>query len=282
MNKVQIIVDSTVDLTPELYKANDMLVLPLSVNFGEEVFQDGVTITPDEVYKRVDGGEPIPSTAAISPATFSEAIEKALNDGKDVIYVGLGSKLSTTYQNFKIASADFEDRVFAIDSACLSSGTGLLALKMAKLRDEGKSAKEIYEEVNPLVEKVSAKFVLEKLDYMRKGGRCSSMAAIFGSLLHIHPILKMVDGKLVVEKKPRGPMKVAYNEMINELKADLPNVDMDNIMITSAGIEKENQDYLYNEVAKLVDPSKIRITRAGCVVSAHCGFGTVGILYIKK
>ncbi len=282
MNKVKILVDSTIDLTPELYKQYDMEVLPLNVNFGEENFKDGVTITPDEIYARVNGGSDLPSTAAIPPFVFEEKIKKYLDEGYDIFYIGLGSNLSTTYQNFVLASSNYVDRVFSIDSANLSSGSGLLALKACKFRNEGKTAKEIAEEIKPLVNKVSTKFVLDKLDYMKKGGRCSAMAAIFGHLLHIHPILKMENGKLIVEKKPRGPMKIAYNEMISELKNDLPNVDMDHIMITHSGLYPEDLEYIVNEVSKLVNKENIRITRAGCVVSAHCGPNTVGILYIKK
>lgn len=283
MNKVIVLADSTVDLSKELYEKYDIKMIPLSVNFGEESYKDSVDITPEEVYEKVKDGAPLPSTAAIAPAVFKECLEKYINDGYDVVYVGIGSKLSTTYQNFLIAISELpEGRCYAVDSNSLSSGSGLLALKMAKLRDEGKSAKEIYEEVQPLAAKLSAKFVLDRLDYMRKGGRCSAIVALFGHLLHIHPILIMKDGKLIVEKKPRGPIKKAYQEMLDELKSDLPNIDFDHVMITHAGVNKEDLDYLYNEVAKLVDPNIISITRAGCVVSSHCGYGTIGILYIKK
>lgn len=283
MNKVIVLADSTVDLSKELYEKYDIKMIPLSVNFGEENFKDTIDITPDEIYERVKNGSPLPSTAAISPLDFKEVLQKYLDEGFDVVYVGIGSKLSSTFQNFNIAKSELdEDRLFGIDSSSLSTGSGLLALKMAKLRDEGKSAKEIYEEVQPLAAKLSAKFVLDRLDYMKKGGRCSAIVALFGHLFHIHPVLIMKDGKLIVEKKPRGPIKNAYKEMLDELKNDLPNIDMDHVMITHAGVDKEDLDYLYNEVAKLVDPSIISITRAGCVVSSHCGYGTIGILYIKK
>lgn len=283
MRKVKIVADSTVDLTPELYKSYDILVMPLSVNFGEESYKDGVDITPEQIYEKVKTGSPLPSTAAISPQSFINVLKPIIEEGYDIVFTGIGAKLSTTIQNLHIAMEELPpNTVYPVDSCNLSSGTGLLVLKACKLRDEGKSAKEIADTLENLTSKVSAKFVLERLDFMRKGGRCSAMAAIFGSLLHIHPILKMVDGKLIVEKKPRGPMKMAYKEMVKELTEDLPNIDFDHVMITHAGIEKENLDFIYNEVKKLVDPSIIRITQAGCVVSSHCGYGTVGILYIKK
>ncbi|MCQ2792949.1 MAG: DegV family protein [Bacilli bacterium] len=282
MNKVKIIVDSTVDLSKELYEKFDMEVIPLGVNFDSENYKDGVTITPDEVYAKVKNGAPLPSTAAVSPQIFEETARKYVEQGYDVIYIGIGSKLSSAFQNYHIGTMDMKDHAFAIDSENLSSGSGLLAMKAAKLRDEGKSAKEIVELVQPLSKKVSAKFVLDTLDYMKKGGRCSAMAALFGHLLHIHPVLKMVEGKLIVEKKPRGPIRMGYKEMLEELKNDLPNIDMDHIMITHAGVNDDDLKYLKDEVSKLVDPSIIRVTRAGCVISSHCGYGTIGILYIKK
>lgn len=282
MNKVQIVVDSTVDLNKEHYEQYGIHVVPLNVNFGEENYRDGVDITPDEVYERVKKDGKLPATAAISPALLAEEIKPFIDKGMDVVFVGIGSKLSTTFQNLHIACADFSDHVFPIDSNSLSSGSGLLALKCAKLRDEGKSAKEIQEAVQPLADKLSVKFVLDRLEYMRKGGRCSTFAAIFGTLLRIHPILKMSEGKLIMSKKVRGPIKLAYNDMVNELKGDMPNVDLDHVMITHAGMNDEDLKYLYDEVAKVVDKSRIMVTRAGCVISSHCGYGCVGILYIKK
>lgn len=282
MNKVQIVVDSTVDLNKEHYEKYGLHVVPLNVNFGEENYRDGVDITPDQVYERVKKDGKLPSTAAISPAILEETLKSFVDKGMDVIFVGIGSKLSTTFQNLNIASADFKDHVFPIDSNSLSTGSGLLALKCAKLRDEGKSAKEIQEAVQPLADKLSVKFVLDRLDYMRKGGRCSTFAAIFGTLLRIHPILKMSEGKLIMSKKVRGPIKLAYNDMVNELKGDMPNVDLDHVMITHAGMNEEDLKYIYDEVAKVVDKSRIMVTRAGCVISSHCGYGCVGILYIKK
>ena len=284
MNKVKIIVDSTVDLNKDMYESLDIEVVPLQVRFDDETYLDGVDIDQKTLYAKVEKEGKLPSTAAISPEELGKAFKKYIDQGMDVVFLGIGSKLSSTFQNAYIASQDMpEGRVFLIDSENLSSGSGLLVLKCAKLRDEGKSAKEIQELVQPLSKKVSAKFCLDRFDFMHKGGRCSAMVKMFGHLFHIHPVLEVVDGKLIVKSKPRGPIKVAYKDMLDELKADLETgIDMDNIMITHAGMKEEDEKYLHDEVAKLVDPSKIRHTVAGCIISSHCGFGTVGILYIKK
>lgn len=285
MNKVIIICDSTADLNKEMYEKLNIIVTPLTVNFGEEVYEDSVTITADEMYKKIEEKKELPHTAAVPPQKLEDLFRKYIEEGCDVLFTGIGSKMSTTYQNAIIAKSmidDAEDRIFILDSANLSSGTGLLVLKMAKLRDEGKSAKEIYDTVLPMVEKVSAQFVVDKLDYLHKGGRCSGASKIFGHLLHIHPVIKVKDGAMIVYKKARGKLKAGIDEQIEELKNDLPNIDMDNVMITDSGVSEEDRQYFHDRVAELVDPSIIRHTRAGCVVSCHCGPGTIGVLYIKK
>ncbi len=283
MNKVKIIVDSTVDLTKELYEQYDMDILPLNVNFGTDNFKDGVDMTPDQLYKRVKEFGELPSTAARSPLDFEEIFKKYIDKGYDVLYVGIGSKFSTSFQSANIAKQEFpEDRVYLVDSLNLSSGSGLLAMKAGRMAKEGASAKEIKAELESLVPNVSSKFAVETLEYLHKGGRCSGASKLLGHIFHIHPIISVKDGGMLVTKKPRGLMKIAINEMVNELKADLPNVYQDDIMITHSGCSQDVIDYCESEVKKLVDPKCVKITHAGCVICTHCGPGTIGILYIKK
>lgn len=283
MNKVKVIVDSTCDLSPELYKEYNLEVIPLNVNFGEENYLDNVTLTPDELYAKVKEKKALPSSAAASPAVIEDYFKKALDAGYDVVFVGIGSTLSTNFQNATIAKSSLpEERVFLIDTKNLSSGSGLLALKAGRMAKEGVSAGEIYEKVQPLAEKLSVQFVVDTLDYLHKGGRCSGTAKIFGHLFHVHPMIKVVDGKLIVYKKPRGTLKMASNELLNIFKEDYPNIDLENVMITHAGSTREVPEYLRAELEKIIDPKAIHETRAGCVISTHCGFGTIGILYIKK
>lgn len=283
MNKVKVIVDSTCDLSPELYKEFDMDVIPLNVNFGEENYLDNVTLTPDELYAKVKEKKTLPSSAAASPAVIEEHFKKYIDQGYDVVFMGIGSTLSTNFQSATIAKQSFpDDRVYLIDTKNLSSGSGLLALKAGRLAKEGRSAGEIFAEVQPLADKLSVQFVVDTLDYLHKGGRCSGTAKIFGHLFHIHPMIKVIDGKLVVYKKPRGTLKMASNELLNVFKEDYPNIDLENVMVTHAGSSREVAEYLKSELAKLIDPKIIHETRAGCVISTHCGYGTIGILYIKK
>ena len=282
MNKIKILVDSCSDLSKELYKNNDIDVLAQNVSFGTTNYKDGIDITLEELYANVEKFNELPHTAAVTPGVFDEYFKKTLDEGFDVVYVGLGSKLSTTFQNAFIARQAYpEDRIFLVDTNSLSSGIGLIALKACKLRDEGKSAKEIAEECTKLSNNVVAQFAVETLDYLHKGGRCSGAKALIGHIFHVHPYLKVVDGSLVIYKKPRGPMKLAINEQLNELKSAMP-VDLDHIFITHAGADKEIEDFAFNELSKIVPKDKISITRAGSVIASHCGYGTIGILYIKK
>ena len=283
MNKVIIVADSTVDLTPELIKKHNIVTVPLIVRFDEEIYYDNETITPDELYEKVKIKGELPKTAAVAPQTFIELFKPYIDQGCDILFSGIGAKMSSTIQNAIIASNEFpEGRIFVLDSGNLSTGTGLLILKMCKYRDEGKSAKEIFDLVSPLVTKVSAQFAVDTLEYLHKGGRCSGASKIFGTIFHIHPIIKLVDGGMIVYKKPRGAYKAALNELVNEIKGDYPNVDLDHIFVTHSGMDQNLINYLYEEVSKVVGQDHVYITRAGCVISSHCGPGTIGVLYIKK
>lgn len=283
MNKVKILTDSCSDLSKELYEKYDIDVVHGNVSFGETNYVDGVDITLEQLYENVEKTGELPHTAAVTLGVFEDYFKKAIDDGYDVVYVGLGSKLSTTFQNAFIAKQNFpEDRIFVIDSNTLSSAIGLLAMKAAKLRNEGLSAKEIADTCTKLVPNLVAQFTVETLDYLHKGGRCSGASKLIGHIFHVHPYIKVVDGNLIVYKKPRGPMKLAINEQVNELKSVLPNIDFDHVMITHAGLDKEMEEYFKAEVSKIVPAEIISVTRAGGVVASHCGYGTVGVLYITK
>lgn len=282
MKKVKIIVDSTCDLSPELYKQFDINVIPLNVSFGEESYKDSVNIDSEKLYSLVKEKNELPHTSAASPIDLETAFRKYIDLDYDVIFIGIGSTLSTNYQSAVIAKQELGDRVTIIDSKNLSSATGLLALKAARLAKEGCSVDEIYAKVQPLAEKLSCQFVVDTLDYLHKGGRCSGASKIIGTLFHVHPMIKVINGELIVYKKPRGTLKMCTNEMLDIFKSDMPNIDLENVMITHAGSSQEVVDYLKTELGKLIDPNCIRVTQAGCVISSHCGYGTIGILYIKK
>lgn len=283
MNKVIITTDSTCDLSNELLEKNNIRVIPLYVNFGEESFRDGIDITTPDLYKKVSECGYLPKTAACSVGDFVNFFTPYIEEGYDIFYCGISSHMSRTYFNAVMALDEFDEgRIHVIDAKNLSTGIGLLLLKAAKFRDEGYSAKEIADKVNELVPNVKSQFLIEKMDYLHKGGRCGSVAKIAATVLKLKPIIEVREGKMDVGKKPIGT-KRACEVMLDMLANDYPNIDMDNIMITHA-IAPESLEYLEKRVKEIVDPSlvNINITQAGCVISSHCGEGTIGILYIKK
>ena len=282
-NKVKIITDSTVDVNLEEIKKLGVHVQPLIVNLGGVDYFDGENISNDMIYKHVKETGQLPKTAAVSSEVFRDLFAKYIEEGYDIFYVGIGGKLSGTFQAAVIASSELpEGRVFFADSNNLSSATGLLLYKAIKLRDNGLSAKDICSIINKLSNDVSAQFAVDTLDYLHKGGRCSGTVRLFGHLLHIHPVIKVIDGKLVVYRKPRGKYIKAIDEMLEIIQGDIPNVDLDHVFITHTGAKQEYLDYFYNELIKIVPQSCVEITNAGSVITSHCGYGTIGVLYIKK
>ena len=281
MNKVVIFTDSTCDLMPDTIKEFDIHVVPLYVNFKDESFKDGVDMTSTLLYKKVEDTGIMPKTSAATVKDFIDAFTPFINDGYDIFYTGISSKMSVNMQNVLTAATEFDDeRVFVSDSLNLSSDIGLLVLKACKLRDEGKSAKEIKDIIDELAYHVKGGFVIKSMDYLYKGGRCSALSKIFGTILKIKPFIRVKNGSMYVHKKPRGKFHSAIDVMIEEAIEDLPNMNTDYIMVTHS-LGDEYAKYI---IEKLKEHTNIPImeTFAGCVISSHCGQGTIGILYILK
>lgn len=283
MNKVKIIVDSSVDLTKEIYQKYDIDVLPLNINFDWTSYLDGVDITTEMLFQKVAEKGKLPRTSACSPFIISESFKKYIDKGMDIIFLGLSSTFSSTFQNALIAKSEFpNDRIFLIDSMSLSSGTGLLVLKAAKLVEENKSAKEISEELKRLVPNVVAQFTIDELEYLYKGGRCSGVSKLFGYIFNVKPYIKVIDGQMIVYKKPRGSMKIAIDEQLDDVKKSLDKIDKSAVIITHSLIDDDLLDYTKTKLSEMIDKNSIIVTTSGCVISSHCGKGCIGILYITK
>ncbi len=282
MAKIKIIADSTSDLEKDYLEANEIDIIPLEINFNEKSYEDGINLTTKELYKIVDETKLMPKTSAPSVETFINRFKKWTSLGYEILCITISSDFSSCYQNAVIASQEFDNKISCIDSRNLSSGIGLIILKAVKYIKEGKSLKEITTLLNEkIIPNVRSQFIVDTLDYLYKGGRCSSLSYIFGKHLHIHPIILVKDGKMIVYKKPRGKIINGLNTLLDIFKLDKDVIDEDCVMITHSCAE-EYKDYLYQELIKLIPSSKIMVTNAGCVVSSHCGRGTIGILYIKK
>lgn len=281
MAKIGIITDSTCDLTKEILEANNIEKLPLYVSIGGRTYQDGVDITTKELYALVDKLGELPKSSSISIQAFQKYFSEYLTKYDQLYYIGIGSKLSGTYQNAFMASKEFpEGKVVVGDSQNLSSGIGLLVLKACKFRDEGKSLEEIKEEVDKIAPNVRTQFAINTLKYMHMGGRCSGVSRLLSVTLKIKPILRVVNGVLGVGKKPIGYNR-ALKELLQYINNDKDHLDTDYVMVTHASGDSDAV-YLKAELAKMLPGQRVCETFAGGVIATHCGPRTIGILYIVK
>jgi DegV family protein with EDD domain len=225
----------------------------------------------------------LPKTAAQSPGNFVELFKKYLDEGYEIVYMGIGSKFSATLSSANVAKQTLESEdIYLVDSLNLSSGTGLLVLKAATLAQKGLSAKEIKQEIENLVPNVRSQFVIDTLEYLYKGGRLNALSNFFGSMLKIKPIIKVRDGLMAVGKKGRGTMKKGIDLMLAEVFAEKENIDPEFMMITHS-LADEQVLYIRERIKQEnLEVENLHETQAGCVISSHCGKGTIGVLYILK
>lgn len=282
MASIKIITDSTCDLSPTLLKELDIAIVPLYVVFNEDSYKDGIDINTTDLYSMVNELGQLPKTAAPSPNDFHEAFKPHIDNGSDILYVGLSSKISSTIQNAKIAANEFPDgRIKIVDSFNLSTGIGILALKAAEYTKEGLSLQEISALLQESVPKVKTAFVINTLDYLHKGGRCSALQSFVGGMFKIKPIIQVVDGKMILGHKTRGKMDKALKTLLEILLKDRENLDLSTVFITHSEADAEAQS-LKEELQSLLPIKNVIITNAGCVISSHCGPKTVGIIYLTK
>lgn len=283
MKEIMITADSTCDLPKNLIKKNNITIIPLSILLGENSFLDGVDVFPDDIYSYVEKNNVLPKTAAVTPSQYYEVFEKYVNEGKAVVHIGLSSAISSSYQNACIAASDLDD-VYCVDSKSLCMAMGLLVLKACDFRAKGFDAKKIYNRVNSLVPKVSTTFVLNNLEYLHKGGRCSGVAKFSANVLGIKPSIAVDgDGKLDVAKKYRGKMDFVYKQYINDCLRDANKIDPSRIVIAnSGGISPEIISFAKGVIEGKNRFAEVIIADAGCTISSHCGPKTFAIFYIRK
>lgn len=281
MSKTIIMADSTCDLSEKLIKENDIKIFPLYVVFGDDAYKDGVEIDPGKLYKMVEKRNELPKTSAASVGDLVEFFKRYIEEGHNIIFIAVGSGMSSTYNNALLASKEFpEGRIEVIDGQNLSTGTGLLVLKAAKYAREGWPISEVAEKVRKLVPNVRSKFTVESLDYLHKGGRCSGTTKLIGNLFRIKPVIEVKDNKLGVLAKPIGK-KRALKFMIDDILENKEHIHTDCIMVTHTFADGDAKD-IKKALKKELPNVRIEETEAGCVISSHCGKGTIGILYIVK
>ena len=285
MARVKVVSDSTCDLGNEILSSLNVGVIPLYIEHEGKVFEDGVDITTKEMYELIRSSGKLTKSSCRSPEELKLFFKKFLDEGYDqVIYMGIGSTLSGTFNNARLASLELgTDKVFIVDSLNLSTGIGLLVYKACEYRDQGLDAKEIVERLNALVPNVRSQFVIDTFENLHKGGRCSGMARIFGTMLRIKPNIKVINGKLEVARKPIG-MKRGLLAMISDIQEDFNNnnVDLGHVMVTHSFADEDAKFIIPRLIQMGIPADKIVETKAGCVISTHCGEGTIGILYITN
>lgn len=279
--KVLIASDSTCDLSPELIEKYGIKILPLKVMLGENEFSDGVDINPDVIYEHYEKTGELPKTAAVNIAGFSSFYEKFVNEGYSIVMFTISSSMSSTYNNARLAAEDFED-VYAVDTKNLSTGGGLLVLSACDMAEQGMSAAEIASACEELTGSVDASFVIDNLEFLHKGGRCSAVERIGASMLQLKPCIVVKDGAMGVGKKYRGKFADVLKKYIEDRVGDASDIRTNRIFVTHAGCDSEIVEACVNEVKGLADFGEVLITRAGCTVSSHCGRNTLGVLFIRK
>ena len=278
---VMITADSTCDLSEELLSRYKVKILPLTILLGEESFLDGAHYTPADMYRRYRADGTLPKTAAPSLQQITDFFTPFLNEGYEIVHLDISSELSSTCSNARIVASELEG-VYVVDSRMLSTGVGLLVIEGAECRDKGMSAADIAEHLTELTGKVDTSFVLDTLEFMWKGGRCSGVAALGANLLKLKPALEMKDGKLGVYKKYRGNINSVYRQYITE-RLSGKKVRPGHVFITESGeIEQSVIDELEALVRELIPVQEIHHTIAGCTVSSHCGPRTLGVLFINE
>ena len=283
MKKVTIITDSTSDLSKELLERYQIGRFSLHVHLGEKSYLDGVDITPDEIYAWSDANEATPKTSTPSPAEAIETLEKYLEEDNEIICFCLSAQMSGCMNVMRLAaeSLEAEDRIFVVDSKNLSTGIGLQIIEAAILAQQGMSAAEIVEKITALQPKVRASFVVDTLTYLHRGGRCSGVAALAGSVLKLHPSIVVEDGAMHPSKKYRGKMERVILEYVKDMTPALLNAKKDRVFLTHSGCDQAVIDAVKEQLEALNYFEEILITRAGGVISSHCGPGTLGVLFLS-
>lgn len=281
MSNIVITSDSTTDLGPALLERYNVSIIPLGVTLGDKTYRDGVDITPDDIYEHHRRTGELPKTTAANVGECIDFFRPFVEAGKTVIHFTLSGEMSSTYNNTCLAASEF-DNVYVIDTRNLSTGGGLLVVAAAEMVNEGLEAKEIVEKIEALKPCVDASFVIDKLDYLHKGGRCSAVAVLGANLLKLKPCIEVKNGSMGVGKKYRGKYGDVLKEYTLERLGDGSDIDLNRVFVTHAGCDMEIVNSVVELVKEALPFKEVFVTRASCTISAHCGADTLGVLFIRK
>lgn len=279
--KIAITCDSVCDLSQELIKQNNISILPISIILGDETFSDGVNINSQKIFDYVAKNKQLPKTSAINEFQYAEFFKEHLDGVDALIHFTISSDMSSCFNNAKKAASTLKN-VYVIDSRNLSTGVGLQVLYACKLRDKGEKPENIVKKVEARKQFVQASFVVERLDYLYKGGRCSALQLLGANLLKIRPSIIVKDGKMDVHKKYRGKMKDVVKDYIKDTLNEFNTYDKSICFITYSSATEDMVEAAKSTLKEFANFENVYITTAGATVTSHCGENTLGILYYNN
>lgn len=279
---VKVIADSTCDLSQELIEKYDIDILPLYIRLGEKEYQDGRGVTPDEIYRWSDANGATPKTAACSLNEAVEILEKYVSQGREIVCFSISGEMSTTGNVMRMAAEELgaADRIAVIDSKNLSTGIGLMVIEAAAMAQQDCCKDEIVARIEQIRPRVRSSFVVDTLTYLHRGGRCSGVAALLGATLKMHPRIAVENGRMIPGKKYRGRMSHVIMNYVKDMEAELRAAEPQRVFITHSGCTQQDIAAVKEYLEGLDRFGEILITRAGGVISSHCGPGTLGVLFI--
>lgn len=278
---IKIVTDSTADLTPEQLERYQIEVLPLTISLGDRAYIDGRDIFPADIFRHVDGGGELPKTSAVSVAEFLDCFQRLSPVHEAVICVDIGSKMSACYQNASIAAQEFGN-VFVVDSGSLSAGQAMVAMAGAEAAQAGMAPQEVFSYMQEYAAKVETTFTLDRLDYLAKGGRCSSVVALGANLLKLKPCIEARDGQLAVGKKYRGAFSKALCDYARERIVGREDIDLRRCEVVHPDAPREAVEAVMELIPQWADFEEVVEVRCGCTVSSHCGPATVGVMFARR
>ena len=281
MPKIKITCDSTCDLSPELYTRYGISVIPMAVAMGDRLYRDGMDVKPEELFFYVEKTGKLPTTSAISAGEYEDFFRPFVEEGYEVVHISLSSELSSSHQNARLAAQELGN-VYVVDSRSLSTGSGHLVILAAELASAGYDGAYIARALDDMKGQLDVSFVLQTLDYLHKGGRCSGMARFGANMLKLRPEIVMENGSLHVGKLYRGSMEKTILDYIRGRLANEKAVNYDRIFVTHSGVPEEIVAKAVALVKELRPFEEVLVTVAGSTISCHCGPACIGVLFFRK
>ncbi|MCL1917973.1 MAG: DegV family protein [Peptococcaceae bacterium] len=284
MSQVIISADSTCDIGPELVKKYNIRLINWRILLEDKEYIDSVDIFPEDMYKAWWERKALPKSSAAIPSEYLSHFTPILEKGHDIVHVGLGSSLTSSYQNLCLAAEEL-GHIYPVDSQNLSGGFGHLVLRAAEMAQQGMTAPEIQTTLQGMCHRVHTSFLLDTLEFMKAGGRCSSLALLSANLFNIKPCIEVDNqdgGRMHVGEKYRGKMERCLRLYVRDKLEDRDDIDLEHLFITHSGSPQSDIDRVKEEIASLHEFKNIYVTKASGVISVHCGPRTLGVLFMTR